>query len=880
MMRESMTARYAAARPARCGPLTGVRGAAMVAGRVVTRRRNPAAAMHPRPRRCTLAAWLAFACLWQAAAAPAQPAAANLQFEAEEWSEPRTAWVEDQHPENRWNLWSKDQDADRKWSGGRVLQSPRVMADRAAPEDGAPPLHTRITGLPDGTYDVFMNGTRAIGLSFDGRTWLRSTGGLIAAEVAIADGTFELWVDDRFLNQPNPGAAYFDFLRFEPVRQIAPKPPVAGWARTRAAEKLDRGTVAVTTAAGVHVSWRLLPGDPTDVAFNVYQTNAAAPRRLNRSPVRRTTGWLDRAGAAGAVYQVRPVVAGRELPADGAPARCTGGCLSIGLGGGSTVQKCGLGDLDGDGRLEFVLKLPADSIDPWERYWKPSPGTCRLEAWTAEGRMLWRHDLGWAIERGIWYSPFLVHDLDGDGRAEVAAKVGEGDPRDADGRVTSGPEWVAVLDGLTGRERCRAPWPDRAGFGTGQAGYNHASRNQLAVACLDGKTPCLVTLRGTYTVMKAEAWQLLDGALAPLWRYNSDEGGRRLRGQGAHFTHVADVDADGRDELVLGSVVLDDTGVPLWSTGLGHPDHAYVGDLDPQRPGLEIYYGIEARRQEHGMCQVDARTGAILWGWDQPTQHIHSTGLCSDIDPLHPGAESYGADSADHQPSGEPWLWSAAGRLLARGPDWGFTRHCVWWDADLQREVLAGGRLVKFGGGPAPGQVKGSVVLVSDVLGDWREEVVTSVPGELRIHTTPVPAMDRRTTLLADPLYRLDTALCAMGYTQVPCLTTCLEATAPNLNLTVLEQPDGGPNLRVVASAPLDRAVTGTLRLTATGAPVSPAEHPVDLAPGERTVILATATPPPPGRTAPTVTATLTGPGLRLRTTAAIEGRAGAPDEP
>jgi len=196
------------------------------------------------------------------------------------------------------------------------------------------------------------------------------------------------------------------------------------------------------------------------------------------------------------------------------------------------------------------------------------------------------------------------------------------------------------------------------------------------------------------------------------------------------------------------------------------------------------------------------------------------------------------------------------------------TRNCGWWDADRQREVLVRNRLVKYGGKAVPGEVKGSVVLVADVIGDWREEIITSVPGELRIHTTPIPAMDRRTTLLADPLYRLDVTMCAMGYTQVPNLTTSLEATAPNLNLTVLEQPEDGRNLRIVVSAPIDRPVKGSLRLAITGGSVDPAERPVDLAPGERCTIHATAAPGPGAKDGMRLTATLTGPDVDLRMSA------------
>jgi len=797
-------------------------------------------------------------------------AAAELEFEAEAWTTPVTAWQVDKFADDRWNLWSTDQNAAAKWSGGVVLQSPVVKADRATPEEGAPPLHTVITGLPAGTYDVFMNSTRALGLSFDGQTWQRSTGGLIATNRRIADGRFELWVDDRYVNTENPGSAYFDFLAFEPLKQVAPKPAVTGFAKTRVVESLDRGLVAVTGPDGVYVGWRLLPGDPADLGFNVYRQAAnGAPVKVNAAPVTKTCDLLDTAAPETGLltYTVRPVRAGQEAPAEGTAQRQETDYVSLKLDGDHTFQKCGLGDLDGDGRLDYVVKQPGANIDPYKAYWHKSPGTYQLEAYSHNGQLLWRHDMGWAIEQGIWYSPYLVYDFDGDGRAEVAVKTGEGDPRDADGRVFSGPEWVTILDGRTGQERCRVPWPSREGFGEDEAGYNYAARNQLAVAYLDGKTPCLIVLRGTYTVMKAEAWQLVGNRLEPLWTYSSEEGSRRLRGQGAHFTQAVDLDGDGRDEVVLGSLVLDDTGVPLWSTGLGHPDHLYIGDHDPRRPGMEIYFGVETRQAKHGMCLADAKTGEILWGWDQPTGHVHGTGLCSDIDPTEPGAEMYGADSIDHKPNGEPWLWSSSGKILSRELNWSFGRNCVWWDADLQREVLVGTSPVKFGGRPAPGLIAGSVVLVADVLGDWREEVVTAVAGELRINTTTIPAMDRRTTLLADPLYRLDAAMCAMGYTQVPTLQACLEAISPNLNLTVLEAAAGQPNLRLVASAPMDRGIRGQLTLQAAGGTFTPASFAVDLQPGERTVLTALAKPA--GETAGelVVTAHLAGAAVDLTTT-------------
>ncbi len=182
-----------------------------------------------------------------------------------------------------------------------------------------------------------------------------------------------------------------------------------------------------------------------------------------------------------------PSASAHATPADGPRNH-----LSIKLNGDHTFQKCGIADLNGDGAYDYVLKQPNVNIDPYGKYWKPSPETYKVEAYLADGSFLCRHDLGWSIERGIWYSPMVVFDLDGDGRAEVCLKAGEGDPRDADGRVQSGPEYLLILDGMTGKEKARTAWLKRADF----PGYNYASRNQMCVAYLDGKTPCLIVERG------------------------------------------------------------------------------------------------------------------------------------------------------------------------------------------------------------------------------------------------------------------------------------------------------------------------------------------------------------------------------------------------
>jgi rhamnogalacturonan endolyase len=215
--------------------------------------------------------------------------------------------------------------------------------------------------------------------------------------------------------------------------------------------------------------------------------------------------------------------------------------------------------------------------------------------------------------------------------------------------------------------------------------------------------------------------------------------------------------------------VIDDDGKALWSTGLGHPDHCYVGKIDPQRPGLEIYYGMETRQKErNGMCLVDAATGKILWGHEGPTRHVHGQGTCSDIDAEHPGCECY---SADTDPS-KKYAWSrlrtCKGEVLSEENLGGFGPLAAYWDADLQRELLLRGTIQDYHGGRHGPRIEGRVVAVADILGDWREEIITSVPGELRIYTTTIPAADRRVCLMQDPIYRMDVVCAAMGYYQVP----------------------------------------------------------------------------------------------------------------
>ena len=234
--------------------------------------------------------------------------------------------------------------------------------------------------------------------------------------------------------------------------------------------------------------------------------------------------------------------------------------------------------------------------------------------------------------------------------------------------------------------------------------------------------------------------------------------------------HAADVDADGRDEVIIGSAVVDDNGNGLWTTGFGHPDFCFVGDIDPRRPGLEIFYGIEPRRPHSALCLVDARTGQVLWGLQEPTNHVGTDGMCADVDEHLPGSECHAADIDRERHFAKSWIFSAQGQLLSDKRQ-GRMSQPVYWDADHQRELLRGSAIHDFGGGKHPARISGGLVAIADVLGDWREELITSLPGELRIYTTTIPAVDRRVTLMEDPIYRLDVTVAAMGYYAAPMLS-------------------------------------------------------------------------------------------------------------
>ncbi|RJP33738.1 MAG: hypothetical protein C4527_03970 [Candidatus Omnitrophota bacterium] len=525
------------------------------------------------------------------------------------------------------------------------------------------------------------------------------------------------------------------------------------------AERLDHGLIALERDDGsVYLGWRWLKEDPSDLKFTIQCKNMDESEWKTISEntdANCSTNFIDPSVEKGKTYTYQLLVNGQisgntVLHVDGE----ADSYISVPLQGEYDAKCVGVADLDGDGAYEYIIQQPNFNTDPYQQpgYWKRSPTTYKIEAYKRDGTMMWRYDMGWAIEAGTWYAPFVVYDVDQDGKAEVYAKAGEGDPRSPAGHVESGPEYLVKINGETGEVTAKTPWLSRDGFDD----YNYYCRNFLTVAYLDGKTPSLIMQRGTYRLIKMQA---LDKDFNQLWYWEATGEYEKYRGQSSHGLITADVDDDGRDELVMGAAVIDENGKGLWTLGMGHPDVCYVADIDPDNPGLEIYYGFETRQKTDGMCVVDAKTGRKLWTHKEPTTHLHGQGMVADVLADYAGMETYTGE----RDTPDRWLYSAKGQLIKLYNGGTLSPRALWWDDDPQKEVAMNGEIRDWDGQTYL-KTQGRVLAVVDCLGDAREELLTSLKGELRIYSSAILSNSPRPCLMQDHQYRMGVAAQTMGY--------------------------------------------------------------------------------------------------------------------
>lgn len=501
---------------------------------------------------------------------------------------------------------------------------------------------------------------------------------------------------------------------FRPVRE----PQGQDW------RPLPRRLTAVTQGTnGIFLSWALLTEDQTNLAFHVYRANSREHDGtcVTKEPVRDASTWLDTRVTMDTRYQYYV----RSVDEAGKLGRCSEWCgvtasetdsFNVITTFAPLYKQGGLvpifGDLNGDHTMDCVIRMDNGNTETSQ-----DPGfPVQLEAFTSWGRSLWRkdicyHDHCFGNANNV---PFNVWDMDQDGKAEVVTLLQQGDEI-----------LLAILDGMTGRVLRSTPWPKLA------SDFEKSStRVHLSVVCLDGKNPAVVTQSGLY---ENEIFTAFDQHLNKLWQFNSFA---ETSGSGGHKIEAADVDGDGRQEIFDGTTCLNADGTVRWSLYRQHPDIVSIHDYLPSRPGLEVFYIVESPMHA-GVYLADANTGEIIWKRnreDDPAwTHGHS-GWSADIWEGSPGLECI-SNRAGHKDN-HYLLFAADGTLLKDPFPSGYKP--LEWDGDLTRELYKDeGRFIgDFNGqevvpksGVIPNRVADSkLVMVADIYGDFRDELVLNVP--------------------------------------------------------------------------------------------------------------------------------------------------------
>jgi rhamnogalacturonan endolyase len=568
----------------------------------------------------------------------------------------------------------------------------------------------------------------------------------------------------------------------------------------RKMEKLNRGTVAVrVNSSEVFLSWRLMGTEPSTTSFNIYRDGV----KINATAITGATNYKHSTTTNG-TYMVKAVINDveestsveatvwaqqyKQIPIQ----QPAGGTTPDAVAYTYTANDASVGDLDGDGEYEIILKWdPTNSKDNSQ---SGHTGNVYLDAYKLNGTRLWRIDLGINIRAGAHYTQFLVYDFDSDGKAEVACKTADGtkdgigtvignataDFRNSNGYVLSGPEFLTVFNGMTGAAMDTKDYtPARGTVSSWGDNYgNRVDRFIAAVAYLDGIHPSMVFGRGYYTRLVRSAWDFKNGQLIQRWIFDSNTtGNSAYAGMGNHQMTVGDANGDGKDEIYNGSSAVNYDGTGFFSNGLGHGDALHMSDMDPDRPGLEVWqcYEEPGKYAGKGLRLFNAATGVPIWGVDA-TGDI-GRALAADIDPRYKGYECWGSTG---------FLYNCKGEQI--GTSRPSINHTVWWDGDLLREILDGDVLDKWnyntnssnrlltlyqaglGYGGSNNSTKKNPCLTADILGDWREEIILRSTDQqfLNIYTTVNETTHRIYTLMHDPQYRLAIAWQNAAYNQPP----------------------------------------------------------------------------------------------------------------
>ena len=591
-------------------------------------------------------------------------------------------------------------------------------------------------------------------------------------------------------------------------------------------ENLGRGVVAVriNDDGDVAVSWRYLSKDPKEIGFNIYRNKEL----ITSNPMTNATFFIDKGVCKGAKlgYEVRPVLRGHELKrgrgrwtvARDAPIGCfdipiappADDTLPDGTTHGHHANDCSVGDMDGDGEYEFIVKWESNAS-------RDNIGGYTGQTWfecikVPSGRSLWKINIGYNINAGPHYQPFLVADFDGDGKAEMILRTAPGTvdglgrtlqddgtwfagAKDAkavshvtDYRVNchplEAPEFLTVFNGDTGEAMDTVKYVPEFGnpwiWGDHLKSIGNRSHRFLATtAYLDGVHPSAVMCRGYYDRSCLAAWDWDGHNLRLRWFFDSESPrwkGKGFSCQGFHNVRAADIDFDGRDEIIYGSMCVDDDGTGMYTTRLGHGDQLHIVQATPEHIGMQIF-----TCHEHGDVGVnlrDARTGKCIWrvmsGFDV------GNCLACDTDPANPGTEFFGASNIGAVSADGTHF----GKARRTGAYYQTLRMAIWWQGDMSRDLLPGSdgvwrywirwrntdHITPFVDCEANSGSKGNPCLVADFLGDWREEAAyrRSDNKAIRVYVSTFDTPYRFWSLMEDPCYRNGVAAENAGYNVCP----------------------------------------------------------------------------------------------------------------
>lgn len=620
-----------------------------------------------------------------------------------------------------------------------------------------------------------------------------------------------------FISETADGAPNIDCISVEssadPVTPGTPIQPVKGipenmgggvYGVGREMETLGRGVMAANAGGGILVSWRRLATDAENTSFKLYRNGEL----VTEIPAGGASNYFVEGGTAADTYTVDTFVgstmtefANTAVMLGNKNSGQSGAYMDIALNkpdaqtmpDGSTCtyspNDCSVGDVDGDGEYEIILKWdPSNSQDNSKGGYT---GSVILDCYKLDGSQLWRIDLGKNIRAGAHYTQFMVYDFDGDGKAELMCKTADGtkdgagkyignagaDHRNSAGTVLSGPEYLTLFDGLTGAALDSIAYePERGDVNGWGDNYGNRSERYLAgVAYLDGQHPSALFCRGYYERAAIAAYDIKDKKIVRRWLYDtgSKNPGDGAYGQGNHSVAVMDVDGDGKDELIYGSCCIDDNGKLLWSTKLGHGDCMQAGDLLPERPGLEVF---QVHEEVYCAEMHDAATGEIFWRVDGVDDV--GRGIALNMSANTPGMEF--TSVAD----GKVYYYNpASGKVEETGYGWNERikwgmNSAVWWDGDLEREALDRtmvespdkGRLFTGDGAGYNNASKSNACLTCDLMGDWREEMIfpANDGNTLRVFGTTFTTDVSLFTLMHDAQYRTGVAIENVAYNQAP----------------------------------------------------------------------------------------------------------------